>query len=121
MIEECHHKGHCLHRDDSGESFVRHDQNPKGLVAVTCCMCEKKAEIEGNAKKTSAPPPSSYLPKEHGPYLAGSLQSRAVDAVELKRLQDVDSAVFQALGVRDPVAVAAALDKTAPVAAGVRV
>lgn len=71
MSERCHHQGHCLHRDDTGALFVRHDQNPPGLVAVTCCWCEKHAECEAYAKNTRVPAPSSYRPDlEHGPWKA---------------------------------------------------
>lgn len=70
MLEICRHKGHCLHRDDNARPFVRHENNKRGLVDLTCCWCEKKVALEGFAKNTKEPPPSSYLPNvEHGPFL----------------------------------------------------
>lgn len=70
MLEQCHHRGHCFHRADTGELFVRHDQLRPGKAAVTCCWCEKAAELEQYSKGTKPPAPSSYRPNlEHGPYV----------------------------------------------------
>lgn len=69
MLETCHHRGHCFHRLDDGTIFVRHSQLPMGKTECVCCWCEKHAFIEQFSRRTAPPAPSSFILRDHGPFV----------------------------------------------------